>query len=120
MQSKTLLACFVGLGAFAVGSQTGAAEYSRTASITRLVSVSHVRPAIPETQNIVRVYVAAAAWGPSSCRQDAFDIRGEDYVMYSLVMDAWKNQRPLTVYVDDSTRIVANDSTCAATAVLAG
>lgn len=120
MMSSNCLLLPIAVCAVAMSANVNAAEYYRAVTVTQVASISNVRPALPETAGIIRVYVTSAAWGSSSCRTDAFDIRGDDYLNFSLLMQAWKDQKPLTVWVDDSLHIAGADSTCAATAVRAG
>ena|SRR5688500_2314022 len=92
-----------------------AAEQSRQVTVTRIHPIGPVRPAGPETQNILRVYVNPGSWGSSGCRADAVDISGDDWLLISTFLDAWGKGRTITMYVDDTLRLVTNDTVCRVT-----
>lgn len=93
----------------------GATEVSREVTITSLVPIGHVRPAGPSSQGIVRVAVNSAPWGSTACRSDAVDISLEDWHLVALVTTAWKDERTITLYVDDTLKLVAGDTACRVT-----
>lgn len=112
MRLVTKFRAVFALLAFLFSGGALAAEYSRTAAVLRIHPISQVRPAAPETQNVMRVYVTVGAWGASGCRADAVDISGDDWLLISTFMSAWKEGRTLTFYVDDTMRLVPNDTVC--------
>src|SRR5687768_17443975 len=79
-------------------------------------SAGGARPAVPDSQNIVRVYFNAVTWGGPNCRIDAADIALEDWHVYSTIMSGWRDGRSITLYVDDAVHLVAGDVTCRITA----
>jgi len=93
-----------------------AAEASRVVAISGIHPTSSVRPAGPSSANIVRLYVNAAAWGTTSCRTDAADISIDDPLLFAVVMMAYHDQKTITIYVDDTVKLVSNDTVCRVTA----
>ena len=92
-----------------------AAEHSRVVTVTKVHPIGPVRPAGVTTQNTLRIYVNWASWGNSSCRADAADISGDDWLLISTFLQAWKDGRTITMYVDDTLRVVSGDTVCRVT-----
>lgn len=86
-------------------------EATRQVSIFRMLSVSSARPAA-SASNFSRVYFAPNAWGSTTCRQDAADVRVDDWQIFSVLMTAWKENRPITIVVDDALRLDSSDTVC--------
>jgi len=95
---------------FLIPILASAGEVNRVVTIDRILSFTADRPNVPASQNITRVYVNEAAWGSSSCRQDAADLIKEDEHTYSLILMAWASGKSLKIGVDDRRR--PYDSVC--------
>jgi hypothetical protein len=69
------------------------------------------RPATPSTQDHVLVYVNSAAWGTSTCRQDAAVIKKADTHLLAPFLAALQTGKTIVMYVDDTLRPLAADLT---------
>jgi len=96
-------------------SQVHAAEYSRPVTVVSTLSQAAVRPALPAGQNFVRIYVDSAAWGSSSCRQDAADLAKTDSHLIAQVLTALQSGKTIWLFVDDTLRPI--DTVCQVTMV---
>lgn len=116
---KTVAAAsLLALALTSVSAPSSAEEYTRTITVHRVAGVSTTRPQYPAAQSVIRVYATVhAAWGSSSCRTDAADVSMDDWHMFTIVMQAWKEQIPLSVVVESTARIDGTDSVCKIVAV---
>jgi len=78
-----------------------AGEANRVVTIDRVLSITADRPNAPVSQKITRIYVNAATWGGTQCREDAADLLKEDDHTYSLILMAWASGKSLKIGVDD-------------------
>jgi hypothetical protein len=67
------------------------------------------RPAYPNGQDHVLVYVNSATWGTSTCRQDAVAIKKADTHLLAPLLAALQTAKTIVLYVDDSLRPFAPD-----------
>jgi hypothetical protein len=107
-----LLSGVCALSAIAFTPAAQAIETNRVVTISAIHPVGSVRPSGPESQNIVRLYVNAAAWGSTTCRQDAADISNDDMTLFAVLMMAWRDHKSIQLYVDDTQKLVSTDTVC--------
>jgi hypothetical protein len=81
-----------------------ATEILRPVTVMKLVPIAADRPAYPGSQNLIRVYVNVAAWGGSTCRTDAADVKASDKHLLAILMSAWAMGKAVEIAVDDSKR----------------
>ncbi len=81
-----------------------ATEYGRAVTVSATIAQGASRPAYTVGQNFVLVVVNSAAWGASSCRQDAVAIKKEDSHLLAQLLTALQTGKPITLYVDDTLR----------------
>lgn len=91
------------------------AEASRWVVVSSSHSIAANRPAAPASQNFIRVYVNNAAWGSTTCRQDAADIARTDTHLVAQLLAALGSEKAITLTVDDTLRPI--DNACQVTAM---
>ena len=90
-------------------NSTWASEWWRTnEKIVAVMSISGVRPASIASQNYVRITLAPAAWGSSTCNQQFADISKTDSQLTALLYTAYALGKAVSIGVDD-TRISVAD-----------
>lgn len=100
----TAAALLAGVAFYCFGADTQAAEYIRPVTVSGTLFQAATRPAYTIGQNYVMVYVNAAPWGTSTCRQDAAVIKKEDSHLLAQLLTALQTGKAITLYVDDTLR----------------
>ena len=111
MSSRNVFASLLALTLAAPFAAFGG-EANRSVTISSIHPVGSVRPSNSTSQNIIRVYFNAGAFGSLNCRTDAVDIAVEDWHLYATIMSGWRDNRTVTLAVDDAAKLVAGDVTC--------
>jgi hypothetical protein len=91
------------------------AEYGRPVTVTSTLSEAAQRPALTIAQNYTRIYVRPAAWGASTCREDAADLSKSDSHLLAQLLTALQTGKTITIFVDDTLRPV--DTVCQVTMI---
>lgn len=91
-----------------------AEQFQRTVTILKVHPMAVNRPACPACKGHTRIYVNSAAWGTSSCRQDAGDLDHEDWHLLSTLLFAWKNGKEVVLEVEST--LTPIDTVCKITA----
>lgn len=104
--SRRLALSILGIAFSFLATDTRAAEFSRAVTVSSTLFQGASRPASPTAQNYVFVVVNSAAWGTSSCRQDAVAIKKEDNHLIAQLLYALATGNAITLFVDDTLRPV--------------
>lgn len=90
------------LGGFTFTS-THADVFSRDVVVTSIFPIAEARPPVaPGAQNIIRIYVANAPWGSSTCRGDAADLLHSEKNLLSVLLTGWALGKTINIQVDDT------------------
>src|SRR5688500_278508 len=87
-----------------LSSVASAAEYGRPVTVTSTLAMGASRPAYASGQNYILVYVSSAAWGTSTCRQDAAVIAKADTHLVAQLLTALQTGKTILFHVDDTLR----------------
>ncbi|GLT19418.1 hypothetical protein GCM10007938_32000 [Vibrio zhanjiangensis] len=118
MNNRTNITKLLGFILALLPGMAYAGHTNRDVTITQIHPISSNRPASPNTQDTIRVYVNPAPWGDTACRQDAADLLKEDSHLLSSLLMAWTTGKSIKMEVDDrSVPTGGNDIVCQLTAL---
>ena len=111
MKNVYIFACLFSLF---VTIDSTAASAVRQVTVTSLHPIANERPHSAGT-NLTRVYVNSGAWGKTSCRTDAADLKKEDSHILSQLLWAISSKKSIKIEVNDTLRPF--DTVCQITAL---
>jgi hypothetical protein len=86
-----------------ISVSTLSAEYTRSnVTVVKIHPLSKDRVHDSGLAGYTRIYVNQAAWGGSSCRADAADLKNGDSHLLSILLAAWVSGKKIDILVDDS------------------
>jgi hypothetical protein len=91
-----------------------AEQFQRTVTILKVHPMSVQRPHCPACSGYTRIYVNSAAWGTSSCRNDAGDLALEDKHLFATLLFAWNSGKEVVLEVNSTQTPI--DTVCRITA----